>query len=80
VWHTFGTSSYTDELCSIALRPPGRVEGYFERLSPMLRQGAVRRRTAVAALAVRTASSSTSTAFSPVRAPTEVRVTMSGSV
>jgi hypothetical protein len=38
VWHTFRNSSYTDELWFIALRLPGGVEGYFERLTPMLRQ------------------------------------------
>jgi hypothetical protein len=36
---------YTDELWFIALRLPGGVEGYFERLSPRLRQAGVRHRT-----------------------------------
>jgi hypothetical protein len=38
VWHSLQELSYTDELWFIALRLPGGVEGYFERLSPRLRQ------------------------------------------
>ncbi|HEX2311173.1 MAG TPA: hypothetical protein VHH91_10680 [Vicinamibacterales bacterium] len=50
MWHTFRNSSYTDELWFIALRLPGGVEGYFERLSPMLRQAGGPSPHAVAAL------------------------------
>ena len=82
MWHTFRNSSYTDELWFIALRLPGGVKGgSFEWLSPMLRQAGGPSPHAVAAVppmyGIRVRRRQHSALFA---LPSDVRVTMSGSV
>src|SRR5688500_104268 len=50
-WHTFWNASATDELRFIELLMPAGFEGYFERLSPMLRAAAGAKPEIIAALA-----------------------------
>jgi quercetin dioxygenase-like cupin family protein len=50
-WHTFWNASATDELRFIELLLPGGFEGYFERLSPMLRDAGGAKPEPIAALA-----------------------------
>lgn len=50
-WHTFWNASETEELRFIELLLPAGFEGYFERLSPMLREAGGAKPEAIAALA-----------------------------
>jgi quercetin dioxygenase-like cupin family protein len=50
-WHTFWNASDTDELRFIELILPGGFEGYFERLSPMLKEAGGAKPEAIASLA-----------------------------
>jgi quercetin dioxygenase-like cupin family protein len=49
-WHTFWNASATDELRFIELLIPAGFEGYFERLSPMLREAGGPKPDIIAAL------------------------------